>query len=290
MPEAEVEKQMGTTCNCKPLHKVENYEVCTHDLPPATMPLQGSIELTWYATPWGRITEFDLTNGLQAKTIIQDFLNKQYTLAEAKNRIVGWDNQATAEADGFIREEGHKMIFVHWASDTCIAGAHMWTFLCGDDWILELVLILCLIGFLCQLSASLSNCQRWTEYGDINCQKFSGWFSAVMVCASAWSAWGIWGHYVEQIKGEMTIPMAGAAYTELTVGEWVITNSLLYTFLLVIGCIKIYDILVHCLVATPVGRHTKWNEGNKPEEMDEYMLRFQDANIGALPYSARHKF
>jgi len=156
--------------------------------------------------------------------------------------------------------------------------------------------VLCFLGFIGQITSALADCQRWTEYGDINCQKFCGFISAILACMSAFGAYTMMTGYVGNndnllgLGSQLSLigspiygskPYAHADDKGKTIGPYVI-------LLLIAGILKIPDMIIHCIIATPKGRHSHPHKENPVIDLIDYLLRYRDADDPDLPYSATH--
>lgn len=150
------------------------------------------------------------------------------------------------------------------------------------------IFMLCILAFVAQITAAMANCQRWTEFGDVNCQKFWAFLSAVIVCTSAFSIY-FTAVSIANIDIPSQLNPIGLATAEPVATEQGVRElSIWMTLILVAAIIKILDVIIHCLVATPPGRHHKPDERNPYVDLPDYLLRFQDCEHPAIPYSATH--
>jgi len=143
--------------------------------------------------------------------------------------------------------------------------------------------------FFLQLSAAGASCQRFTEFGDVNCQKFWGFLAALLTCLSAFSTYFMIQSLIDKMPKTLN-PIAAFNYAEPGLHTEPVTyESTIWVTLIYVGAyIKIADVLIHCLIATPPGRHATPKESNPYVDLPDYMLRFQDADHPAIPYSANH--
>lgn len=182
---------------------------------------------------------------------------------------------------------GDKITFSHYTEDFCATGNLEADWSCNHPESYErfldffALIVLCVIA---QLSAALANCQRWTLFGDVNCQKFWATISAIFVCASAFSIYFV----TMQFLTFLPTTLQPIGYTEW--GAQIPTTTVVWEMSIYIWLIlgaavlKIFDILINCLIATPPGRHEKPSGDYKHVDMDDYMLRFNDCDRAERAY------
>lgn len=196
----------------------------------------------------------------------------------------------TSEPDG---TGNFKHTFVYNTSEFCPVGGLITNKACynheGDQMFMT-IFFLCILAFVAQITAAMANCQRWTEFGDVNCQKFWAFLSAIIVCTSAFSIYFTAVNMSQiHISNQLNpIGLTSNTNAAVTTKPGVVELSIWMFLILVAAIIKILDIIIHCLVATPPGRHHKADEKNPYVDLPDYLLRFQDCEHPAIPYSATH--
>lgn len=256
----------------------------------------GNMKITYYMVPWGRVAEFEFQNlSVEMINYIKDAMQKQIEIEANSNREEKARNYVSEDVDPPDWEATDKLVFAAWAGQTCIVSGPVTGWCEIGDEKLQLFFWLCMLGMLAQLTAAMADCQRWTEYGDFNCQKFNGFISAILSCLSAFGAYATFMSLVNRLnnkaenKHHAFIPIASTSYGwEIWSGEPEVEYTFIATLILISGFLKIPDILAHCLISTPKGRHHKPDDMNPVQDLVDYLLRYRDANEPELPYSATH--
>eukprot|EP00397_Hematodinium_sp_SG-2012_P017581 GEMP01017986.1.p1 GENE.GEMP01017986.1~~GEMP01017986.1.p1 ORF type:complete len:385 (+),score=51.11 GEMP01017986.1:166-1320(+) len=232
----------------------------------------GGASITYYMTIFGRFVETSSSD-------ISSYVN-------------GGSEERTQwfPSDHFESESGG---YTFDGDDACLFGNPKTVLTCQNcRGYLSNAFYLSIMAMLGQIGAMLANCQRFTPYGDVNCQKCFGLISSIMTMLTAISAYlqfqGCYGQLPERMGSDIAFPPAPEDSTSATsqvTASFTWESSIWMTLVLIGGILKIIDILVHCLVSTPHGRH----ETPDPLQVDlpDFLLRFNNANKPAVPYSSR---
>lgn len=252
-----------------------------------------AFQISTYIAAFGTVVDFDGTSRAQRRAIkaaFDDAGTTSYVIGENNLRENAFDPKYV---DQNLDANNAKVTFVYYSSDFCATGDFDGNHSCNQkEKVEDNITIVCLLvlAFLAQFTAAMANCQRFTEFGDVNCQKFWGFLSAILVCLSAFSIYTIAQNTLDHLPTDTLHPLGHQAYAEANpvtdAPKWEISWPIYLIF--VAGFIKLIDIIIHCLIATPPGRHYKPDENNPYIDLPDYMLKFQNPNHAAIPYSATH--